>query len=90
MPNEKTITLKPYDSTVTDDVMSILFYGGMDDEQRGLKEIPACSYQLVASALELMLWDVCGDDRMVIKNAISVCKMLRDQQKLREWNRKKG
>lgn len=90
MPNnkEKTVTLKPYDHAVSDDVFSMLFMSGKDDEERGLKEIPAASYQLVASALELILWDVSGKDRLAIKESIGICKMLRDQQKLREWNRK--
>lgn len=85
---EKPVTLRPYDSDVADDVFSVLFYGSDKETEAGLMEIPAASYQLVVSALELIRWDVCGDDAMTIRNATAILCGLRNRQELREWNRK--
>ena len=85
---EKTVTLRPYDSGVSNEVFSILFHGIEHETEEGLMELPAASYQLVISALELIRWDVCGDDAMAIRNATAILCGLRDRQKLREWNRK--
>ena len=81
-----TIELKAYDRKCADKVFSELFYNGLDRED-GLIEIPAASIQLVVSALELLTWDVYGENRAVIRTAIAICENLRDQQKRREWNR---
>ena len=90
MPNEKTITLKPYDQEVADDVFYGLFYSGEDDEERGLKEIPAASYQLVVSALEAILWDVNSKKEWeTIKKAVGICEDLRDKQQRREYARRR-
>ena len=85
---EKTVTLRPYDREVSDDVFSVLFNGIEYETEEGLMELPAASYQLVISALELIRWDVCGDDAMTISNATAIIRCLRDRQELREWNRK--
>lgn len=85
---EKTITLRPYDREVSDDVFSVLFNHIEYSTDDGLMEIPSASYQLVVSALESIRWDVSGDDRKTIKMAISIIEGLRDRQKMREWSRK--
>ena len=85
---EKTVTLRPYDSEVGNDVFSVLFSGIEYETEEGLMELPAASYQLVISALELIRWDVCGEDAMTIRDSIAIVRGLRDRQKLREWNRK--
>ena len=85
----KTIDLKPYDFHVTDDIFSELFAKGLDRED-GLKEIPADSLQLVVSALEYILWDLhTPTERNVMKCAISITERLRNEQQMREWNRKR-
>ena len=85
---EKTITLKPYDREVAEDVFSILFNNIENSTEDGLMELPSASYQLVVSALESIRWDVRGDDRETIRVAISIVEGLRDKQKMREWRRK--
>ena len=85
---EKTITLKPYDREVAEDVFSILFNNIENSTEDGLMELPSASYQLVVSALESIRWDVRGDDRETIKKAIGIVEGLRDKQKMREWRRK--
>ena len=52
-------------------------------------EIPADSYQLVKSALELIKWEVrSAEGRDAISKTISLVAFLRDKQKAREWARK--
>lgn len=85
---EKTITLKPYDREVSEDVFSVLFNNIENSTEDGLMELPSASYQLVVSALESIRWDVRGDDRDTIKKAIGIVEGLRDKQKTREWRRK--
>lgn len=85
---EKTITLKPYDREVSEDVFSVLFNHIDYSTEDGLMELPSASYQLVVSALESIRWDVRGDDRETIKKAIGIVEGLRDKQKMREWRRK--
>ena len=85
---EKTVTLKPYDRNVSDDVFSCLFNHIDHETETGLMEIPSASYQLIVSALEMIRWDCTGADRDTIKKATGIVEYLRDQQKMREWNRR--
>lgn len=80
--------LKAYDRNVAEEVFSALFTKGLDRED-GLIEIPAASLQLVASALEYLTWDVSGQDREIIRKARGIVECLRDEQKMREWKRRK-
>lgn len=81
---EKTVTLKPFDYDVADDVYSCLFQHIPGETETGLMPTPAASYQLVVSALELVLWDVHGEQRDIIRKAIGITEYLRDVQKQRE------
>lgn len=85
---EKTVTLIPYNREVADDVFSVLFNGSDFDTEDGLLEIPAASYQLAVSALEMIRWEVHGADREILKKATGIVEMLRDRQKMREWKRR--
>lgn len=81
--------IKPYDRESADMVFAKLFWTREFTTEDGLMEIPAASYQLVVSALELFLWEIKGaDERNAIKQAISVVEHLRDAQKMREWKRR--
>ena len=84
MASEKTMTVKPYDYDVADDVYSVLFYGSDKSTEDGLMEIPAASYQIIVSALELMLWEVHGQDRDTMRETIATVSMLKERQKERE------
>ena len=88
MMKEMNVTLKPYDYDVADDVFSTLFYGSDKETEDGLKEIPAASYQLIVSALDMIRWEVHGDDYVTLMNTKFLMEKLRDKQKMREWNRK--
>ena len=82
---EKTVTLRPYDADVVDDVFSVLFYGSDVETEDGLRELPADSYQLVISALDLIAWECkCEDEHNTIKEATRIIRRFRDKQKLRE------
>ena len=83
------MVVKPYDRDAADDVFSCLFCQTGHSTEQGLEEIPAASYQLVVSALELMRWELSGTDRETILRATGIVAHLRDMQKSREWNRKK-
>jgi len=83
----KAIKLTPYDPETAEAVYSSLFCKGIDRED-GLQEIPAASLQLVISALELIRWELCGDERDIIEDAAGIVERLRDSQKIREWGRK--
>lgn len=85
----KIVTLKPYDYDVADDVFSVLFYGSDKETEDGYREIPAASYQLVVSALELFRWEVIGSNYDTLRKATAIVEMLRDKQKVREWKRDK-
>lgn len=87
---EKAVTLKPFDWDVAEDVFSCLFNHIPGETEKGLMPIPAASYQLVVSALEMIRWDVSGDDKETIKRAAAIVAGLRDQQKRREWAAKEG
>jgi len=79
-----TITLKPYDDDVQNAVFRALFCSSSYSTETGLQEIPADSYQLVVSALDLIRWEAKGSDREIIKQAIQIVSRFRDQQKMRE------
>ncbi len=86
---EKTMVVKPYDRDVSDDVFSCLFRTNVSRPD-GLTEIPAASIQIVISALELLLWDCNGkDERIAVRKCIGIINRLREEQKDREWNRRK-
>lgn len=84
---EKAVNLKPYDRDVADDVFSVLFNHIDYETDEGLSEIPSASYQLVVSALEMIRWEVHGEDYATIKKATGIVAGLRDRQKRREWAR---
>lgn len=86
---QKKILLAPYDADAAEDVFSVLFMGSDKETENGLQEIPADSYQLLISGLELALWELTGADRLTVKQAIGIVAGLRDMQKIREWNRKR-
>lgn len=88
--NELKEKLIPYDLEVAEDVFSKLFNSGVYDTDEGLMEIPAASYQLVVSALELMRWEVQGEQHDIINRAVGIVEGLRDKQKMREWNRRES
>ena len=86
MLKEKTMTVKPYDYDAADEIFSILFRTNNERED-GLTEIPAASLQMIVSALELIQWEVTGQDREIIKHAEGIVSRLRDIQKNRERKR---
>ena len=86
MASDKTMTVKPYDYDVADDLFPILFRTNTERED-GLTEIPAASLQMVISALELIRWEVRGADHEIIKETIGIVSGLRDIQKNRERKR---
>lgn len=86
MASDKTMTVKPYDYDVADDLFSVLFRTNNERED-GLTEIPAASLQMVVSALELIRWEVRGGDREIIRQAEGIISGLRDIQKNRERKR---
>lgn len=89
MMKEMNVTLKPYDRDVANNVYSVLFYGSDKSTEDGLMEIPTASYQLVVSALELMLWEVRKpDEREAFKKTIGIVAGLMETQKDREWKRR--
>ena len=83
----KEVELRPFDEDVAEDVFQILFCTSEYDRGDGMYEIPAASYQLVLSALELIQWETKGANREAIKQARAVIAFLRDVQKGRELNR---
>lgn len=89
MTKEINLIVKPYDDDVAQEVFQALFRGSDHATEDGLMEIPADSYQLVVSALELIQYDVTGELRQTIKDAIYIVERLRDTQKIREWKRAK-
>ena len=86
MASDKTMTVKPYDYDVADDLFPILFRTNNERED-GLTEIPAASLQMVVSALELIRWEVRDGDREIIRQATGIIAGLRDIQKNRERKR---
>lgn len=82
--------LVPYDREVADVVFSKLFITDQYSTEGGLSEVPSASYQLVVSALELMLWEVRGETHDTLKRAVGIVQGLRDAQKMREWKRRES
>ena len=91
-----TIELKPYDHNVTDTIYSRLFNNTGHTTEDGLTEIPADSYQLVISALQLIRWEVRGDeDREAfyrVESVLNYLKMKQIEREQKRWieNRKRG
>ena len=81
------IDLKPYDRESAEEAFSVLFTKGIDGDD-GLKEVPSAALQLLVSGLEYTSWGMLGKDGDVLKKAQYICERLRDQQKMREWDRK--
>ena len=86
MASDMNMTVKPYDYDVADALFPILFRTNTERED-GLTEIPAASYQMIVSALELIRWEVRGGDREIIRQAEGIISGLRDIQKNRERKR---
>ena len=86
MASDMNMTVKPYDYDVADALFPILFRTNTERED-GLTEIPAASYQMIVSALELIRWEVRGWDREIIRQATGIIAGLRDIQKNRERKR---
>lgn len=81
--------IKPYDNEVADAIFAKLFWTREYTTEDGLREIPAASYQMVVSALDLFLGEVKDEaKRKSIKQTIGVVQNLRDKQKMREWKRR--
>ena len=86
MASDINMTVKPYDYDVADALFPVLFRTNAERED-GLTEIPAASYQMIVSALELIRWEVRGGDREIIRQATGIIAGLRDIQKNRERKR---
>lgn len=95
---EKTLTVKPYDRDVVDDLTTILLWKDMVDRGDGYMDIPAATLQLGINILESAKYymsdltdnlDKREKYRETMRSAISIMEHLRDVQKIREWNRKK-
>lgn len=85
------IEVKPYDYDAVDDIIHELFWSKdiKPDENRGFVEIPAASYQLIASGLKCAAWMPDNrEDREIIRRACHLIEDLRDKQKQVESRRK--
>ena len=83
--------VKPYDYDAVDDIIHELFWSKdiKPDENRGFVEIPAASYQLIASGLKYAAWMPDNrEDREIIRRACHLIEDLRDKQKRIESGRK--
>lgn len=87
---ENNVFVAPYDYNAADELYDILFNGAQFSTEGGNKEIPAASYQLLVSGLEAASWDAKDrEDFKKIREAVAVVQRLRDEQKRREWKRRK-
>ena len=93
---EKTMTVKPYDRNVVDELTTILLWKDMKDRGDGLMDIPAATLQLGINILESAKYymadltenlDKREKYRDTMRSAISIMEGLRDVQKIREWKR---
>lgn len=93
---EKTMTVKPYDRDVVDDLTTILLWKDMKDRGDGLMDIPAATLQLGLNILESAKYymadltenlDKRREYREAMSKAIGIMEGLRDVQKIREWKR---
>ena len=94
---EKTMTVKPYDHDVIDELTTILLWKDMKDRGDGLMDIPAATLQLGINILESAKYYVSdltedlnkrASIRETMGKAISIMEHLRDVQKTREHKRK--
>lgn len=93
---EKTMTVKPYDRNVVDELTTILLWKDMKDRGDGYMDIPAATIQLGINILESAKYymsdltenlDKREKYRETMRSAISIMEGLRDVQKIREWKR---
>ena len=93
---EKTMTVKPYDRNVVDELTTILLWKDMKDRGDGLMDIPAATLQLGINILESAKYYMADltdnlenrkDYRETMLEAILIMEDLRDVQKRREWKR---
>ena len=85
------IDVKAYDYDAVDNIIHELFWSKdiKTDENRGLIEIPAASYQLIISGLKCAAWMSDNrEDRETIRKACHLIEDLRDEQKQVESGRK--
>ena len=84
------IDVKAYDHDAVDNIIHELFWSKdiKTDENRGLIEIPAASYQLIVSGLKCAAWMPDNrEDREIIRKACHLIEDLRDKQKQVESGR---
>lgn len=95
---EKTMTIKPYDRKVVEELTTVLLWKDMKDRGDGYMDIPAATLQLGINILEGAKYymsdltdnlDKRREYREAILKAVEIMEHLRDDQKIREWNRKK-
>ena len=93
---EKTLTVKPYDHDVIDELTTILLWKDMKDRGDGYMDIPAATLQLGINILESAKYYVSdltedlnkrASIRESMGKAISIMEHLRDVQKIRERKR---
>lgn len=93
---EKTMTVKPYDRNVVDELTTVLLWKDMKDRGDGYMDIPAATIQLGINILESAKYymsdltenlDKREKYRETMRSAISIMEGLRDVQKIREWKR---
>ena len=95
---EKTMTVKPYDHDVVDELTAILLWPELFKDIRGdgLMDIPAATLQLGINILESAKYymadltenlDKRKEYRETMSKAIGIMEDLRDVQKRREWKR---
>ena len=93
---EKTMTVKPYDRTVVEELTTILLWKDMKDRGDGYMDIPAATLQLGINILESAKYymsdltenlDKREKYRETMRSAISIMEGLRDVEKIREWKR---
>ena len=85
------IDVKAYDHDAVDNIIHELFWSKdiKTDENRGLIEIPAASYQLIVIGLKCAAWMPDNrEDREIIRKACHLIEDLRDKQKQVESGRK--
>lgn len=93
---EKTMTVKPYDRNVVDELTTILLWKDMKDRGDGLMDIPAATLQLGINILESAKYymsdltenlDRRREYREAMSKAIEIMAYLHNTQKTREWAR---
>ena len=93
---EKTMTVRPYDRNVVDELTTVLLWKDMKDRGDGYMDIPAATIQLGINILESAKYymadltedlDKRREYREAMYKAIDIMEGLRDAQKIREWKR---